>query len=310
MAQPLLTLGTRGSPLALAQARLVADALAGAHPHLAAPGAIKIEPIRTTGDKVQDRPLAEIGGKGLFTEEIEKALLAGAIDIAVHSLKDMPTVLPQGLGIGAVLEREDPRDVLFSRSGGGIAALPRGARVGSASLRRQALLLNKRPDLKLGPLRGNVETRLRKLKEGQIDATVLALAGLKRLGIDIAAAGGAVLPVEEMLPAPAQGAICVESRLGDARVAQLLAAIGHKPSAIAVAAERALLHALDGSCRTPIAGLAVLEAAGNLHLRALVALPDGSKLWRAERRGPAADAAALGADAGAALRREAKGLFA
>ena len=310
MAQPLLTLGTRGSPLALAQARLVADALAGAHPHLATPGAIKIEPIRTTGDKVQDRPLAEIGGKGLFTEEIEKALLAGAIDIAVHSLKDMPTVLPQGLGIGAVLEREDPRDVLFSRSGGGIAALPRGARVGSASLRRQALLLNKRPDLKLGPLRGNVETRLRKLKEGQIDATVLALAGLKRLGIDIAAAGGAVLPVEEMLPAPAQGAICVESRLGDARVAQLLAAIGHKPSAIAVAAERDLLNALDGSCRTPIAGLAVLEAAGNLHLRALVALPDGSKLWRAERRGPAADAAALGADAGAALRREAKGLFA
>jgi hydroxymethylbilane synthase len=310
MAQPLLTLGTRGSPLALAQARLVADALAGAHPQLVAPGAVLVKPIRTIGDKVQDRPLAEIGGKGLFTEEIEKALLAGAIDIAVHSLKDMPTVLPQGLGIGAVLEREDPRDVLFSRSGGGIAALPRGARVGSASLRRQALLLNKRPDLKLGPLRGNVETRLRKLKEGQIDATVLALAGLKRLGIDIAAAGGAVLPVEEMLPAPAQGAICVESRLGDARVAPLLAAIGHKPSAIAVAAERALLHALDGSCRTPIAGLAVLEAAGNLHLRALVALPDGSKLWRAERRGPAADAAALGADAGAALRREAKGLFA
>lgn len=307
MDTPLLRLGTRGSPLALAQARIVAAALAKAHPTLAAPGAVLVEPIRTTGDKVQDRPLAEIGGKGLFTEEIENALLAGGIDIAVHSLKDMPTVLPPGLHIGAVLEREDPRDVLFSRSGGGIAALPRGARVGTASLRRQALLLDRRPDLQMGPLRGNVETRLRKLKEGQVDATILALAGLKRLGLGTD--GGTVLSVDEMLPAPAQGAICVESRVADARVAALLAGIDHRPSAVAVTAERALLAALDGSCRTPIGGLAVLDASGGLYLRALVALPDGSKLWRAERRGPAAEAQRLGTDAGNELRRAAGTLF-
>lgn len=308
MEKPLLRLGTRGSPLALAQARIVASALAAAHRELAAPGAILVEPIRTTGDKVQDRPLAEIGGKGLFTEEIENALIAGGIDIAVHSFKDMPTALPPGLHISAVLEREDPRDVLFSNAGGGIADLPKGARVGSASLRRQALLLNKRPDLVMGPLRGNVETRLRKLKEGQVDATVLALAGLKRLGLGTA--GGTVLSVDDMLPAPAQGAICIEARVGDARVAALLAAIDHKPSSIAVAAERALLAALDGSCRTPIGGLAVFAGDGNLHLRALVALPDGSRLWRAERKGPAADARRMGDDAGQELRRAAGALFA
>ncbi len=307
MAKPLLRLGTRGSPLALAQARIVAAALAGAHRDLAAQGAILVEPIRTTGDKVQDRPLAEIGGKGLFTEEIEKALLAGDIDIAVHSLKDMPTMLPPGLHIGAVLEREDPRDVLFSKGGGGIDALPRGARVGTASLRRQAVLLNKRPDLKIGPLRGNVETRLRKLQEGQVDATVLALAGLKRLGLGTA--GAAVLSVDDMLPAPAQGAICVESRVNDNRVATLLARIDHKPSSIAVAAERALLAALDGSCRTPIGGLAVFTSNGSLYLRALVALPDGTKLWRAERKGGAADAESMGSDAGRELRRAAGALF-
>ena len=307
MDTPLLRLGTRGSPLALAQARIVAAALARAHRALAEPGAVAIEAIRTTGDKVQDRPLAEIGGKGLFTEEIEKALLAGAIDIAVHSLKDMPTVLPAGLHIGAVLGREDPRDVLFSMGGGGIAALPNAARVGTASLRRQALLLNKRPDLKIGPLRGNVETRLRKLKEGQVDATVLALAGLKRLGLGTE--GGMVLSVDDMLPAPAQGAICVESRVNDTRVAALLAAIDHQPSSIAVTAERALLAALDGSCRTPIGGLATLDAAGGLHLRALVALPDGSQLWRAERKGTAVDAADIGTDAGRELRRAAGALF-
>jgi hydroxymethylbilane synthase len=307
MAKPVLRLGTRGSPLALAQARIVAAALAAAHRELAVPGAVDIAPIRTTGDKVQDRPLAEIGGKGLFTEEIEKALQDGAIDIAVHSLKDMPTLLPRGLAIAAVLEREDPRDVLFSRAGGGIADLPRGAHVGSASLRRQAILLDRRPDLKMGPLRGNVETRLRKLKEGQVDATVLALAGLNRLGLG--AGGGTVLSVDEMLPAPAQGAICVEARANDAHVARLLAAIDHQPSAVAVTAERALLAALDGSCRTPIAGLAVFEATGGLRLRALVALPDGSKLWRAERRGGAADAARMGRDAGQELRRAAGALF-
>lgn len=307
MGKPLLRLGTRGSPLALAQARIVRDALATAHPSLAAPDAVEIVAIRTTGDKAQDRPLAEIGGKGLFTEEIEKALGDKRIDIAVHSLKDMPTFLPPGLTLGAVLEREDPRDVLFSRSGGGIGDLPKGAQVGTASLRRQALLLSRRPDLKIGPLRGNVETRLRKLQEGQVDATVLALAGLKRLGRAIE--GGVILSLDDMLPAPAQGAICVESRASDARVVALLAAIDHRASAIAVTCERALLAALDGSCRTPIAGLAVLDARGGLHLRGLVALPDGSRLWRAERRGADADAERLGRDAGDELRRAAAELF-
>jgi hydroxymethylbilane synthase len=302
MTQPaLLRIGTRGSPLALVQAGLVRDALAMAHPALAAPEAIAIEVIRTTGDQVQDRPLSEIGGKGLFTKEIEEALLSRRIDLAVHSAKDMPTVLPQGLWLAAMLPREDPRDVLFVRGGGDLSTLPRGARLGTASLRRHAQLLHRRPDLVPGNLRGNVETRLRKLAEGQVDATVLALAGLKRLGRGDA--GGVVLSPQEMLPAPAQGAICVEARIGDDRVTALLAAIDHEDTSRAVAAERALLKALDGSCRTPIAGLARLDGQGALALDALVATNDGRKLWRIERRGDEADAERIGGDAGQELRR-------
>lgn len=298
---PQLRIGTRGSPLALIQAGLVRDALAAAHPPLAAPNAIAIEVIRTTGDRVQDRPLAEIGGKGLFTKEIEEALLDRRIDVAVHSAKDMPTVLPDGLWLAAMLPREDPRDVLFVRGGGGLDALPRGARLGTASLRRQAQLLHRRPDLVPATLRGNVETRLRKLAEGQVDATVLALAGLKRLGRGDA--GGTVLSVDDMLPAPAQGAVCIEARLGDDRVTALLASIDHEDTARAVSAERALLKALDGSCRTPIAGLARLDGAGGLTLEALVATSDGARLWRIKRHGAEADAERIGADAGHELRR-------
>jgi hydroxymethylbilane synthase len=300
---PLLRLGTRGSPLALVQANLVRDTLARAHAALAAPDAIEIRVIRTTGDKVQDRALAEIGGKGLFTKEIEEGLIAGEIDIAVHSAKDMPTVLPQGLHLAAVLEREDPRDVLFARDVvAGIDDLPHGARLGTASLRRAAQLLHRRRDLVVGPLRGNVETRLRKLAEGQVDATLLALAGLKRLGRG--AAGGTVLSLDDVLPAPAQGAICIEARERDARVNGLLAAIDHAPTMIAITAERALLAALDGSCRTPIAALAE-TADGSLRLRGLVATPDGAKLWRTERSGASQDAARIGREAGETLRREA-----
>ncbi len=301
---PLLRLGTRGSPLALVQANLVRDTLAAAHVDLTAPDAIEIRVIRTTGDKVQDRSLAEIGGKGLFTKEIEEALLSGEIDIAVHSAKDMPTALPDGLHLAAVLEREDPRDVLFARiAGAGIDTLPRGARFGTTSLRRAAQLLNRRPDLIVGPLRGNVETRLRKLADGQVDATVLAFAGLKRLGHG--PAGGRLLSLDEMLPAPAQGAICIESRIADSRANALLAAIDHRATALAVVAERALLAALDGSCRTPIAALAEIGGSTGLHLRALLATPDGSRLWRTERRGAPEDAARIGRDAGAELRRQA-----
>ncbi len=299
-----LRLGTRGSPLALAQAQEVRARLAGAHPELAAEGAVEIVVIKTSGDKIQDRTLAEIGGKGLFTKEIEEALLEEAIDVAVHSMKDVPTWLPEGLEIAAVLPREDPRDAFFSNDGAGLAELPAGAVVGTASLRRQAQVLMARPDLKVIPLRGNVGTRLRKLAEGQADATLLAVAGLKRLGE--ADRITALLEPEEMLPAVAQGAIGLEVRAGDARTVRWLEALGHRDTAARIAAERACLEVLDGSCRTPIAALAELEGVelegAELRLRALVALPDGSQAHRAERRGPAAEAAALGRDAGAELR--------
>jgi hydroxymethylbilane synthase len=297
--RPLLTIGTRGSPLALAQSEEVRDRLAEAHPELAAPGAVAIEIIKTTGDRVLDRALAEIGGKGLFTKEIEEALLAGAIDIAVHSMKDVPTWLPEGLVIDTVLPREDPRDVLFSRHGPGLADLPAGAVVGTASLRRQALVLAARPDVSVVTLRGNVNTRLRKLAEGQVDATLLAAAGLKRLGQDYDAA--AALAPEDMLPAVAQGAIGLEVRAGDARTAGYLVALDHAPSARRIGAERACLAVLDGSCRTPIAALAELDG-DRLRLRALIAQPDGTRVLRAEREGAAGDAEALGRDAGTELK--------
>ena len=214
----ILRLGTRGSPLALTQARMVRAALAAAHG--LDPERIALEVIRTSGDRIQDRPLAEVGGKGLFTKEIEEALAAGAIDLAVHSSKDMPTVLPAGLVLSAFMEREDPRDVFISRKAKSIAELPHGATVGTASLRRQAMVKRKRPDLTIVPLRGNVETRLRKLDEGVADATLLALAGLKRLGL--ADAATAVLDVDEFLPAVGQGAIGIETRADDSRTREML----------------------------------------------------------------------------------------
>jgi hydroxymethylbilane synthase len=301
-----LRIGTRGSPLALKQAAILRERLVAAHPELADPAAIVIEAIRTTGDKVQDRALAEIGGKGLFTKEIEEALIDGRIDLAVHSMKDMATHLPPGLAIGAMLEREDPRDALIARAGTSIASLPQGAVVGSASLRRRAQLLAQRPDLAVTILRGNVGTRLDKLARGEVDATILAIAGLKRLGM--ADRATALLSTEEMLPAVGQGALGVEIRAGDQRSRELLAPIDHGPTSIAVAAERACLAVLDGSCHTPIAALAEL-AGGRLRLRALIAMPDGSRLHRAEREGPAGDAAALGRAVGEALKSRAEPAF-
>ncbi|MFQ6017626.1 MAG: hydroxymethylbilane synthase, partial [Kiloniellaceae bacterium] len=264
-AQPLLRLGTRGSPLALAQTREVRARLAAASPELVPQGAVEIVVIKTTGDKVQNRPLAEIGGKGLFTKEIEEALLDGRVDAAVHSMKDLPTWLPEGLAVSAILPREDPRDAFFSPHGSSLAALPAGAVVGTASLRRQAQVLLARPDLTVTPLRGNVETRLRKLDEGQVDATLLAVAGLRRLGLGDRIA--AVLPPEVMLPAVAQGAIGVEIRSDDERTRGLLDALNDRGSQRRVAAERACLAALEGSCRTPIAALAELDGDGTVHLR-------------------------------------------
>jgi hydroxymethylbilane synthase len=301
-----LRIGTRGSPLALAQAGIVRDALAAAYPDM--PGA-EIVVIRTTGDRVQDRKLEEIGGKGLFTKEIEEALLAGSIDLAVHSMKDMPTFLPEGLVIDCLLKRADPRDALFARSGNSIASLPRGATIGTSSLRRQAQLLALRPDLKAVTLRGNVQTRLAKLAAGAADATLLALAGLERLGMP--GQPSAILSVEEMLPAVAQGAIDIETRTNDERSRELLRPLDDFATELAVTAERACLAVLDGSCHTPIAALGE-PGNGTLRLRSLIALPDGSAVQRDDRKAPAAslaEAAALGQAAGRALRDKAGPAF-
>ncbi|WP_119460629.1 hydroxymethylbilane synthase [Rhodospirillaceae bacterium SYSU D60014] len=303
-----LRIGTRGSPLALAQAREVRERLIAAHADLAAPGAVEIVPIKTTGDRVQDRPLSQVGGKGVFTKEIEEALLDGRIDFAVHSMKDMPTFLPDGLAITCLLPREDPRDALFAREGDSLATLPAGAVVGTASLRRQAQVLALRPDLRVVNFRGNVGSRLRKLEAGEVDATLLALAGLRRLGL--AHEATAVLETEEMLPAVAQGAIGIETRADDAAVLARLTPLNDRATAICVAAERGCLAELDGSCHTPIAALAELDPDGTaLRLRALIALPDGSVVHRDERRGTADRAAELGRTAGAALKAKAEPAF-
>jgi hydroxymethylbilane synthase len=303
-----IRIGTRGSPLALVQARVVREALADAHPDLRGADDIQILPIKTTGDAVQDRKLMEIGGKGLFTKEIEEALLDGRIDCAVHSMKDMPTWLPHGLVIGAMLAREDARDALFAKAGTRIAELPRGATVGTASLRRQAQLLSLRPDLKIVPLRGNVETRLRKLAAGEADATLLAVAGLKRLGLLDKAA--AIIDSDEILPAVGQGAIGIEIRADDLRLRALLAPLDHRATSLCVTAERACLAELDGSCHTPIAAYAEFAADGrNLRLRSLIALPDGTAVRRDEREGPATDPGAVGRAAGQRLKAAAEPAF-
>ncbi len=300
-----LRIGTRGSPLALAQSENVRAALVALHPGLE----IELETIRTTGDRFIDRDLSEIGGTGLFTKEIEEAMIAGQVDIAVHSMKDVPTWLPEGLGIYCLLEREDPRDVFISHLASGLGGLEPGATVGTASLRRKAQILNSHPDLVVVPLRGNVHTRIEKIERGEADATLLALAGLKRLGI--AEGAGTVLATEEMLPAVGQGAIGIECRAEDARVRELIAPLNHAPTLARVTAERAALAALDGSCRTPIAALAEFEdadegdGAGALALKVLIAKPDGSALFVTRRRGPAAAAEAMGRDAGEELRKTA-----
>jgi hydroxymethylbilane synthase len=294
----MLRIGTRGSPLALAQARAVRDRLAAAHGW--APDAVEIRTIRTSGDMIQDRPLADAGGKGLFTKEIEQALIDGAIDLAVHSAKDMPTMLPDGLVLAACLEREDVRDAFISRKAGALSELAAGSVVGTSSLRRQAQVRRLRQDLAVTNFRGNVETRLRKLDEGVADATLLALAGLKRLGL--AKTATAILSVEEFLPAVGQGAIAIESRAADTRVRDLIAAIDHAETSIALRAERAFLAVLDGSCRTPIAGHAIV-AAQSLQFRGLILRPDGSEAHETACGGSREDAAAIGAEAGRELKR-------
>jgi hydroxymethylbilane synthase len=285
-----LRIGTRGSPLALWQAHEVRRRLMAAHDLPEAAFAIVV--IKVSGDLIQDRALREVGGKGLFTREIEEALAEGGIDIAVHSMKDMPTVQPPGLVLDCYLERADVRDGFVSPVAAGIAALPEGAVVGSSSLRRRAQLALRRPDLRLVEFRGNVQTRLRKLDEGVAAATFLAMAGLTRLGM--AHVARAAIEPGEMLPAVAQGAIGVERRLDDPATAALLEPIHHGPTGARLAAERAFLATLDGSCETPIAGLAELDGAGGLRLRGEILRPDGSDARSGEMRGPVADGPALG----------------
>ncbi len=296
----VLTVGTRGSPLAMAQANQVVQRLKAAHGGFEA----RIESFTTTGDRVQDRPLSSLGGKGLFTKELDEALLTGRIDLAVHSMKDMPTVLPAGLMVAAVLEREDPRDAFLSPHAVSLAGLRDGAVVGTASLRRAAQIRAHYPHLRVEPLRGNVQTRLNKLAEGVVDATLLAMAGLNRLGLNDRQT--VALAVEEMLPAVAQGAIAVTCRVTDRPVMLALAAINHGLTETCVACERAFLAVLDGSCQTPIAGLA--EMAGDtLRFRGLIVKPDGSAHHAIERSShltalyTPAQATLLGREAGLAL---------
>ncbi|MGA8293031.1 MAG: hydroxymethylbilane synthase [Rhodoplanes sp.] len=297
----LLRIGTRGSPLALAQAEEVRARLTAAHG--LDPTAIEICVIRTSGDAIQDRPLAEVGGKGLFTKEIEQALFDNTIDLAVHSAKDMETALPAGLVAAAFLPREDVRDAFISRKARTLAELPEGAVVGTASLRRQAIVRRLRPDLRVVSLRGNVETRLRKLATGEVDATLLALAGLKRLGL--AAAASSIFSVDEFLPAVGQGAIAIETRAADERTRDLIAPINDGDTMAALTAERAFLAALDGSCKTPIAGHARIAEDGVLTFRGLIVTPDGRAAHETSRSGAVGEAAALGADAGAELKQRA-----
>lgn len=271
----ILRIGSRGSALALWQAEHVRQRL-GALGHEAT-----IQVITTTGDRVQDRRLESVGGKGAFLKEIEEAMLAGEVDLAVHSLKDVPTALPAGLRLCAVLERADPRDALLSSSGLPLRRLPAGARIGTTSLRRRAQVAALRPDLVLQDLRGNVDTRIRKLREGACEAVVLAVAGLERLGRRDEATE--VLEADVFLPAPGQGAIALECRVGDAPVTTAVAPLDHAPTARAVAAERALLAGLQGGCNVPLGAYAV-EEDGALRLTAFVARPDGSGLLRGRAR--------------------------
>jgi hydroxymethylbilane synthase len=290
-------IGARGSRLAIIQAEEVRARLIAAHG--LAPEQVEISTIVTTGDRIQDRNLTEIGGKGLFTKEIEEALLNMTIDLAVHSMKDLPALIPTGLSIAGILRREDPRDALVSSVASSLDNLPRGARIGSSSVRRVAQLRRKRNDLVFSPFRGNVETRLKKLKEGEVDATLLACAGLNRLGLQKEIAS--VIDVMEMLPALGQGAIGVEIRECDRDLADAVRAISDDETEAAITCERAFLKELDGSCKTPIAGFAYMED-GRLHFRGETLTADGHQVFTAARVGLPAEAAVMGIDAGVEVK--------
>ena len=280
-------IGARKSPLAFAQAQEVKNRLMERWRSLT----IEIVSFSTLGDRMSQGPLTEIGGKGLFTREIDESLLDERIDIAVHSMKDMPTELPAGLCLAATPERQDVRDAFLSKTAKDLDDLPEGAVIGTASLRRKAQILHRRPDLTIRPLRGNVETRMRKLEEGEVDATLLALAGLKRLGLENRAAS--ILPATQMLPAVAQGAIAIVCRADDRRLKEALLAVNHAETLQRVTAERAFLRVLDGSCRTPIAGLAEYSG-GVLRLRGMALSLDGADMRAAAAEGAPEEAQRIG----------------
>ena len=295
-----IRIGTRGSVLALAQAYETRDRLAKAHG--LAEDDFEVVVIKTTGDRIQDRPLSEAGGKGLFTKEIEDALLSNSIDLAVHSSKDMSTTLPEGLGLACFLPREDVRDAFLSPKVEKLTDLPNGAVVGSSSLRRQAQIKRLRPDLDVVMYRGNLQARLRKLEEGVVDATLLAFAGLRRLGLHEAVTS--LIDVDHFLPAVGQGAIGVEIRLGDEETAQLLAPIHHAETERRVTLERAFLREMDGSCRTPIAGLSYVEG-NRIRFKGEVIKPDGSQTHMVEGDGLLTDAETIGYELGRELKAKA-----
>lgn len=288
MTAKLLRIATRGSELALWQAEYVKARLEAAHDDLH----VELNVMKTRGDRILDVPLGKVGGKGLFVKELETALLEGNADIAVHSMKDVPMEFPEGLGLAVICEREQPTDAFVSNHYKSLDSLPQGARVGTSSLRRQCHIRALRPDIKIDFLRGNVNTRLAKLDDGQFDAIILATAGLKRLGK--AERITEQLTVEQSLPAAGQGAVGVECRVNDAEIRALLQVLHHEDSSVCVTAERAMNRHLNGGCQVPVAGFAVLEPGGQLYLRGLVANPDGDEVLRAELRGPVADAESIG----------------
>ncbi len=301
-----IRIGTRASNLAVAQANEVKNRLLGAFPELTQ-NQIEIIKIITTGDKIQNRHLADIGGKGLFTKELEEALFAGELDMAVHSLKDIPDYLPDGLQIECVLEREDPRDALISNKYKSIEEIAEGATIGTSALRRQSQLLKYRPDLKIIPIRGNVNTRLRKLDEGEVDATMLAVAGLKRL--DLTNRISQAIPTDVMLPAVSQGAIGVEASIDNEHIQNMLKAINHPQSYTEVKCERAFLKTLNGSCQTPIGGYAVTDNTGMVNFKGLVTSPDGKEFHEVEYNCTAQDARETGFRAGEEMLKKASHLL-
>lgn len=299
-----IKIGSRGSPLAVAMAAEVKESLKTAH-NLSDP-AIKLESITTTGDRIQNRSLAESGGKGLFTVEIEMALLAGVIDIAVHSTKDMPTLLPEGLKISGYLKREDPRDAFVGAKVQSFHDLPTGATVGTAALRRRALVKKLRPDLTTILMRGNIDTRLKKVQTGAVDATFLAMAGVNRLGLQRYI--HEIMDHKIFPPAPGQGAICLETRVNDDRIDQLIAPIQDQETQVALCCERQFLASLDGSCRTPIAGYAHIKG-DTLFFHGMILTPDGQTFHEITLQGEKAEAEVIGRNAAQKLRRDAGEAF-